>query len=312
MAPDTRLTPHGPPLLSWLPSPMASIFPGRRTAISIPSERPPSAGPPCLVIISGQDMGRRYELGKEEVSIGRADNCTICVNADQVSRRHALIQAVLGRYYIVDNQSTNGTFVNEQKVERAKLLDGDQIRVGKTVLKYTESPVEQRYFEHVFNLASMDALTGAFNKRYFDETFDKEVLRAQQSVSPLSLVLLDIDHFKKINDGHGHPAGDAVLKSVASAIASQLRDGDALYRVGGEEFALVLGATRCDQAVLAAEATRGLVAGMVTDFMGARISATLSLGVAELLPDEQPAALYQRADEKLYAAKRGGRNRVVA
>ncbi len=257
-------------------------------------------------------MGRRYELGKEEVSIGRADDCTICVNADQVSRRHALIQAVLGRYYIIDNRSTNGTFVNEQKVERAKLLDGDQIRVGKTVLKYTESPVEQRYFEHVFNLASMDALTGAFNKRYFDETFDKDVLRAQQGVSPLSLVLLDIDHFKKINDGHGHPAGDAVLKSVASAIASQLREGDALYRVGGEEFALVLSATSCDQAVLAAEATRGLVAGMVTDFMGTRISATLSLGVAELLPDEQPAALYQRADEKLYAAKRGGRNRVVA
>jgi diguanylate cyclase (GGDEF)-like protein len=291
---------------------MASIFPGRRTAISIPSERPTSAGPPCLVIISGDDIGRRFELGPQEVSIGRADTCTICVNTDQVSRKHATVQSILGKYYLVDLRSTNGTFVNEQKVERAKLLDGDQIRVGKTVLKYTESHIEQRYFEHAFNLASMDALTGAFNKRYFDESFGKEVLRSQQQGTPLCIVLFDIDHFKKINDTYGHPAGDAVLKNVSGAVASQLRDGDALFRVGGEEFALVLSATPHDLAVQAAEAVRALIESLVTDFMGTRITATLSLGVAELASGEQPAALYQRVDEKLYAAKRGGRNRVMA
>jgi diguanylate cyclase (GGDEF)-like protein len=291
---------------------MASIFPGRRTAISIPSERPPSAGPPCLVIISGDDIGRRFELGTQEVSIGRADTCTICVNTDQVSRKHATVQSILGKYYLVDMRSTNGTFVNEQKVERAKLLDGDQIRVGKTVLKYTESHVEQRYFEHAFNLASMDALTGAFNKRYFDESFGKEVQRSQQAGTPLCIVLFDIDHFKKINDTYGHPAGDAVLKNVSAAVAAQLRDGDALFRVGGEEFALVLSATPRDLAIQAAEAVRALIESLVTDFMGTRITATLSLGVAELSSGEQPAALYQRVDEKLYAAKRGGRNRVMA
>jgi two-component system, cell cycle response regulator len=291
---------------------MASIFPGRRTAISIPSERPQSAGPPCLVIISGDDMGRRFELGMTEVSIGRGDNCTICVNTDQVSRKHATVQHILGKYYLVDMRSTNGTFVNEQKVERAKLLDGDQIRVGKTVLKYTESHVEQRYFEHAFNLASMDALTGAFNKRYFDETFGKEVQRAQQTGTPLSIVLFDIDHFKKINDTFGHPAGDAVLKNVAGAIAAQLREGDALFRVGGEEFVLVLSATPRDVAVQAAEAVRGLIESLVTELNGTRMAATLSLGVAELGPTEQPAALYQRADGLLYAAKHGGRNRVIA
>lgn len=291
---------------------MASIFPGRRTAISIPSERPAASGPPCLVIISGEDMGRRYELGNTEVSIGRADTCTICVPTDQVSRKHCTVQGILGRYFIVDNRSTNGTFVNEQKVERAKLVDGDQIRVGKTVIKYTESHVEQRYFEHVFNLASMDALTGAFNKRYFDETYAKEVARSQQTATPLSLVLFDIDYFKKINDTHGHPAGDAVLKNVAGAVQAQLRDGDSLYRVGGEEFALVLSGTPLEQAIQAAEAVRGLVADLVTDFMGSRISATLSLGVAELSFTEAAERLYQRADELLYAAKRGGRNRVVS
>ncbi len=290
----------------------SSIFPGRRTAISIPSERPAALGPPCLVIISGEDMGRRYELGHQEVSIGRAETCTICVPTDQVSRKHATIQGILGKYFIVDNRSTNGTFVNEQKVERAKLLDGDQIRVGKTVLKYTESHVEQRYFEHVFNLASMDALTGAFNKRYFDESFGKEVARSHQTQTPLSIVLFDIDHFKKINDTYGHPAGDAVLKNIATAIAAQLRDGDALFRVGGEEFALVFSGTPKDLAVQAAEATRGLIETLATDVAEARIVATLSLGVAQLRVDEEPAALYQRVDERLYAAKRGGRNRVVA
>jgi diguanylate cyclase (GGDEF)-like protein len=264
------------------------------------------------VIISGDDMGRRYELSNQECTIGRADTCTICVNTDQVSRKHATVQAVLGKYYIVDMRSTNGTFVNEQKVERAKLLDGDQIRVGKTVLKYTESHVEQRYFEHVFNLASMDALTGAFNKRYFDETFGKELQRSQQAGTPLSIVLFDIDHFKKINDTYGHPAGDAVLKNIAGTVASQLRDGDALYRVGGEEFALLLGSTPHALAVQAAEAARALIAALVTDFMGTHITATLSLGVAELGPGEQPAELYQRVDGLLYAAKRGGRNRVCS
>ena len=256
-------------------------------------------------------MGRRIELGTEEVSIGRADNCTVCVATDQVSRKHATIQRVLGKYYIVDLRSTNGTFVNEQKVERAKLQDGDQIRVGKTVLKYTESPVEQQYFEHVFNLASTDALTGVFNKRYFDEAFGKDVQRSQLTGSPLSLVLFDIDYFKKINDTFGHPAGDAVLKNVASNVAAQLRDGDALFRVGGEEFALLLSATPKDLALEAAEAVRSLVQHAVTDVMGTRIVATLSLGVAELLPGEEPTALYQRADERLYEAKRSGRNRVA-
>jgi diguanylate cyclase (GGDEF)-like protein len=172
--------------------------------------------------------------------------------------------------------------------------------------------VEQQYFEHVFNLASMDALTGAFNKRYFDETFTKETLRSQQIASPLSLVLFDIDFFKKINDTYGHPAGDAVLKNVSGIVRGQLRDGDALYRVGGEEFALLLSATPRDLAIQAAEAVRNLVEQLETEFAGTRIRATLSLGVAELGATELAPALYQRADELLYAAKRGGRNRVVA
>jgi len=289
---------------------MASIIPGRRTAISLPSERPKEAGQPCLVIISGAEMGRRIDLTHEEVSIGRSDQCTVCVNSDLVSRRHAVVNRVLGHYIVVDLKSTNGTFVNDVRIERAELKDGDLLRVGKTVLKYLESNLELEYMQHILSLASVDSLTGVYNKRYFDEVFGKEVARAEQGHTPCSLIVLDIDHFKKINDTHGHPAGDAVLKHVSALVKSQIRPGDTLARVGGEEFAIVLPQTPYMLATQAAELIRGAVEKSICDVAGTKIPATLSLGVAELQPAEIPERFYQRADERLYAAKHGGRNRV--
>ena len=290
---------------------MASIIPGRRTAISLPSERPKGAGQPCLVIISGAEMGRRIDLTHEEVSIGRSDQCTVYVNSDLVSRRHAVINRVLGHYIVVDLKSTNGTFVNDQRIERAELKDGDLLRTGKTVLKYLENSLELEYMQHILSLATVDSLTGLHNKRHFDEVFGKEVSRSDSAQQPLSLIVLDIDYFKKINDGFGHPAGDAVLKHVAHTVKSQIRPGDTLCRVGGEEFALVLPQTPLHLAHQAAELIRAAVERAVCTFDGTAIPATLSLGAAELAPREIPEALYQRADERLYAAKHGGRNRVA-
>jgi two-component system cell cycle response regulator len=289
---------------------MASIIPGRRTAISLPSERPKGAGQPCLVIISGADMGRRIDLTHEEVSIGRSDQCTVSVNSDLVSRRHAVVNRVLGHYIVVDLKSTNGTFVNDQRIDRAELKDGDLLRTGKTVLKYLENNLELEYMQHILSLASVDSLTGLYNKRHFDEVFGKEVARAEQSRTPCSLIVLDIDHFKRINDNFGHPAGDAVLKHVASVVRSQIRQSDTLCRVGGEEFALVLPQTPYALAAQAAELIRNAVESAICEVAGTAIPATLSLGVAELAVGEIPERLYQRADERLYAAKHGGRNRV--
>ena len=176
---------------------------------------------------------------------------------------------------------------------------------------YTDITAEVDLARERESLARTDWLTGLSNRRGGEEAIAREVARARRMQTQLAFALFDIDYFKKINDGFGHPAGDAVLKNVSGAVAAQLRDGDALFRVGGEEFALLLAATPRDLAVQAAEAVRLLIESLITTFMDARIGATLSLGVAELQPSETPAALYQRADERLYAAKRGGRNRVV-
>src|SRR6187551_1877561 len=176
-----------PGTIDYLGSIMASILPGRRTAISLPSERPKGAGQPCLVIISGAEMGRRSDLTHEEVSIGRSDQCTVCVNSDMVSRRHAVINRILGHYIVVDLKSTNGTFVNDQRIERAELKDGDLLRTGKTVLKYLENNIELEYMQHILSLAALDSLTGLYNKRHFDEVFGKEVARADHTREPLSL-----------------------------------------------------------------------------------------------------------------------------
>jgi diguanylate cyclase (GGDEF)-like protein len=289
---------------------MASIHPGRRTAISLPSERPKSAGQPCLVIMTGAEMGRRIDLTHEEVSIGRAEQCTVCVNSDLVSRRHAVVNRVLGRYIVVDLKSTNGTFVNDLRIERAELEDGDLLRAGKTVLKYLENSVELEYMQHILNLATVDSLTQLFNKRHFDDVFAKEIARAEPAQNPLSLIVLDIDHFKRINDSFGHPVGDSVLQHVASVVKAQIRQNDCLCRVGGEEFALILPQTPHSLALQAAELIRAAVEYSVCDVAGSPVPATLSLGVAEFAHGDTPGQLYQRADERLYAAKRSGRNRV--
>ena len=255
-------------------------------------------------------MGRRIDLTHAEVSIGRSDQCTVCVNSDLVSRRHAVVNRVLGHYIVVDLKSTNGTFVNDQRIDRHELEDGDLLRTGKTVLKYLENNLELEYMQHILSLASVDSLTGLHNKRHFDEVFGKEVARAEQTHTTCSLIVLDIDHFKRINDGFGHPAGDAVLKHVAGVVKSQIRPSDTLCRVGGEEFALVLPQTPYMLAAQAAELIRVAVEKSICEVAGNPIPATLSLGVAELAVGEIPERLYQRADERLYAAKHAGRNRV--
>ncbi|HTQ02831.1 MAG TPA: GGDEF domain-containing protein [Polyangiaceae bacterium] len=288
-----------------------TLFPERLTRVSMASIAPRGPDRPCLVVIAGAELGKRVELGDEEVKIGRSEQSGLCINSDLVSRHHATVVRTDDGHALRDEGSTNGTFVNDRRVTGSEpLADGDQIRIGRTVIKYTRSPLEIGYLERVMELATHDALTGAFNKRRFDEAFPAEVARAAQSKSELSLVLFDIDFFKRINDGFGHPAGDAVLREVTRIATACLAGGGLLARVGGEEFAVLL-PVGVDGARYAAERMRTAIEGHKFVVDQKEIPVTISLGVAQATESgETPAKLYERADALLYASKHGGRNRV--
>jgi diguanylate cyclase (GGDEF)-like protein len=273
-----------------------------------------SPGETVLVVLYGPKLGRRYPLAAPEIVLGRAPEVHIALDADSVSRRHARILASEGGFTLEDLASTNGTFVNDRRIERVRLADGDIVRIGSAILKFLSgSNVEAAYHEEIYRLTILDGLTGVHNKRFLVEFLDREISRCQRHATTLALVLFDIDHFKKVNDTHGHLAGDAVLKELSRRLRPRIRREDLLARYGGEEFACVLPDTTRSGASIFAEALRLLVERDPVSYQGNRIAVTISLGVAVHAPDEPATTtdLIRRADEQLYAAKRGGRNRVV-
>jgi two-component system cell cycle response regulator len=216
----------------------------------------------------------------------------------------------------VDLASTNGTYLNGLKVNAAPLYDGDKIQIGSnTVLKFSiQDALEEQYQRSIYESATRDGLTRVYNKKYFLETVRKEFSYCLRHRVPLSLVLFDVDHFKKINDAYGHPAGDYVLTRIAQRVSDTVRTEDLLARYGGEEFALMLRESAEDQALACAERCRYAVDKADFVFGGTPIKVTISLGVATLLDSDfsQPEDLIAAADKYLYRAKRAGRNRVDA
>lgn len=172
---------------------------------------------------------------------------------------------------------------------------------------------KERAEESAQKLAVTDPLTGTFNRRTFLELADKEISRAQRAGTALSLVMLDLDHFKRVNDEYGHPAGDEVLKRAVTILQASLRREDLLVRYGGEEFCILLPNVALDHATLMAERARDAIQHGSFQYKGRIIPITISLGVASMLDKgDTTAMLIARADEALYSAKRAGRNRVVA
>ena len=157
-------------------------------------------------------------------------------------------------------------------------------------------------------LSLTDALTGVGNRRHLDETLAAECERARRYQQPLALIILDIDHFKRVNDGWGHEAGDHVLQEIGAVLRACRRQSDFVARLGGEEFVVLMPGAGALQAEQAAERLRQAVAGRA---MGTLPGVTASLGVAVLAAGETGGSLLARADAALYRAKQGGRNRVV-
>ncbi|MGB8331938.1 MAG: GGDEF domain-containing protein [Polyangiales bacterium] len=268
----------------------------------------------CLVVIyapsSGQ-LGKRFSLASGPVTIGRGSDNDIVLHSDSVSRRHARIDTRAGKHHVVDTDSTNGTYVNDELVRDRELCRGDQIKIGDTILKFLGgADVESQYHETIYRMTIVDGLTGIHNKRFLAEQLERELSRATRHGRPLTLVLCDIDHFKRVNDEFGHLAGDHVLKELAQLAKSRIRPDDLIARYGGEELALVLPETDLTGGVRIAEELRKMIAGQRFVFEDEDIDLTISCGVAQLDPMWQSHDFIRAADERLYEAKRAGRNRV--
>ena len=208
--------------------------------------------------------------------------------------------------------SANGLFdLMQQQCACAPLHqpDGSIRHLLITVQDVTERALTQHRLRE---LNIRDQLTGAFNRRYLESRLADECKRHTRHGRSLSVIMLDIDFFKKVNDSHGHEAGDRVLAAVAARLCDSMRKTDCLVRYGGEEFCCILPETPLENASLLADRFRQAVEQLTIPTGGKELKVTISLGVAQLGAEDTPLTLLKRADEGLYQAKQTGRNRVVA
>jgi diguanylate cyclase (GGDEF)-like protein len=279
-------------------------------------ERAPAKDRHLLVRIQGWQIGNVVTLTGKPMRVGRRQECELWLNEPGISREHARIVPDLNGYVLEDLNSSNGSFIHGAPVTRRRLVDGDVVQFGPlAAFRYsiTDSQQEQMLRQLYASIVT-DALTGAYNREHFDQRLSAELSYARRHKSELSLIMFDIDHFKSINDRHGHPAGDHVLREVSRVTASTLRSEDVFARYGGEEFAVILRNIDLDGAHRAGERVRANVSALNVDHEGTQIRVTVSAGCATLkcCPEPSRTALIALADRRLYAAKRGGRDRIVA
>lgn len=276
------------------------------------------SGEDCLVIIHSPlstELGRRFVLDKPSLGIGRDVDNDIVIQSDSVSRNHARLERRGSEFILQDLKSTNGTFANNdpQRLTMRSLVPGDQLYIGDTVFKFLAgSDIEAQYHAMVNRAAITDGLTGLCNRKHLNTLLGEEIPRAKRYGRALSVMIADVDHFKQINDVHGHLVGDAVLRQIATLLRQRLRPSDEIGRFGGEEFCTVLPETNLEQGAQIAETLRGLTEAHVFSVDLLKLKITVSIGIAALEADMQIDDLYRAADRMLYKAKREGRNRVCA
>jgi two-component system, cell cycle response regulator len=268
-----------------------------------------------LIVLAGNSVGEMYKIAKTETVIGRGSQADIHVVDDGISRRHAMIVHKGSEVCVRDLGSTNGTYCNGEKVSEMTLSDGDKIQVGSTtILKFTfHDSLDETFQRQMYESALRDGLTKIFNKKYFLDRLESEFAYAVRHQSPLSLVMFDIDLFKKINDTHGHLAGDYALVTLAQVVAQTIRQEDVFARYGGEEFAVICRGVDLAGASAFGERIRRIVQAQMFLYQETEMKVTISVGVATVphVGMREPAELVALADEALYEAKRGGRNRVI-
>lgn len=275
-----------------------------------------------LTLLTGALQGTIIAIDeRDDLTLGRSKEAGILIPDPGLSRIHARVfrRQSPGRteFYIEDCASTNGTFVASQRILAPTLL-GDGVRVSlgrRTALRFSlQDALEEQALIRVHESAVRDRLTGVYNRGAFDDRLQSEFSTSRRRGTPLALFLFDIDHFKRLNDTHGHQAGDAVLRAVAQRAQMTIRTEDVLARYGGEEFAVILKSVSSRSTFVLAERVRVAVEDQLTQWNGTNIGTTVSVGAAHT-PNantlESPAAFIAAADAALYEAKRQGRNRVV-
>jgi len=279
-------------------SPMSE---GATTTVVLEKDRPRSDGPQggWLVQIFGDGLGTRIELRPGITRFGRGDDNDVVLVFDAVSRSHCEIAVGPNLVLITDLGSTNGTLVRETRLapnQSVAVQGGD---------------VEAMYHDEIYRSSVVDSLTGLYNRCYLFDHLAREIPRSNRHGRALALILFDLDHFKEVNDQHGHLAGDHVLREIGELVQSNIRREDCCARYGGEEFAIASSESDLANTRMVAEKLRGLVEAHHFEFEGTVIPVTISVGVAMLTPDmAEPSDLVGSADSMLYEAKRAGRNRV--
>ncbi len=269
-----------------------------------------------LVRIGGDEIGQVINLEDTELSIGRQPTSGLILMDPGISRQHARIVWQDQAHVIEDLGSANGTYVERERITRRTLHDGDVIQLGPNILfRYSVTDSNQEaMLQHLYRTSVTDALTEARNREYFDTRLMTEFAYARRHDVELSLLMIDIDHFKQINDTYGHQIGDVVLRELAQTIQRGLRSEDVFCRYGGEEFSVILRTTDETQAQSVAERVREAVECLTIDTGEATIRVTISVGCATLSQSAEPSTedLVKEADRCLYLAKNSGRNRVVS
>lgn len=274
--------------------------------------------PPAVVILVGPQgyVGKQWLITKNDMTIGRSVETELYISDASLSRSHAKFEVAGNDIFILDLGSTNKTIVNGvplAPMTKRRLVNNDQIKTGNVIFKFLEKGnLESISNQQVFEKASKDALTGAFSKGALLEKGPESVKRADVLNEPLSVITFDIDFFKKINDGYGHPGGDYVLKELGQLMQSKLvRSNDYFARYGGEEFVIILQATPLKTAQEVAERIRATVEAHPFTFENKDIKVTISIGVSTKMVQDDWDKMYNRADQALYQSKQSGRNKVT-
>jgi diguanylate cyclase (GGDEF)-like protein len=279
--------------------------------------------PPVLLqrtvvkVLTGLEAGRVHVITSDVTVVGRAAGCDLRIDDTSLSRQHCRIRKTNGSYFVEDLGSRNGTMVNGLRIKAPQHLDDGalvQLAAGTIIMFSQQEDLEVQAEQRLYASAVLDPLTGLHNRRHLDARLKSEFAFASRHQTPLSVLLIDIDHFKKINDTHGHPGGDAALRALAEKLLKTVRTEDIVARYGGEEFAVIARGIESLGAMLLAERVRQTAERIRITHEDKTISFTISVGAATMTRErvfDGVPALLKATDDALYRAKAEGRNRSV-